>query len=161
MASVDCVLLILGGNHLKARTQRPAIGDFSLAVCVICSPNGLSSAYGIAKKNRAQGNGRDSLNIVPSGGCLMHFNWKFLGRNDRRFAASYGRKPQTSPAEFKAALKHYGFRVVRAKIEDATCNVQGSWSAVLRGHIAIDYRRPYRRDRKRQSRIEPSLPRLR
>jgi hypothetical protein len=32
----------------------------------------------------------------------------------------FGTKPQMSLAEFNAALKHYGFRIVRAKIEDAT-----------------------------------------
>jgi hypothetical protein len=58
----------------------------------------------------------------------------------KRFAASYGSKPQMSSAEFKAALKDHGFRVVRAKIEDATGKCPGvSWSAVLRGRTAIDY----------------------
>jgi hypothetical protein len=52
----------------------------------------------------------------------------------KRFAASYGSKPQMSSADFKAALKDHGFRVVRAKIEDATGKCPGvSWSAVLRG----------------------------
>jgi hypothetical protein len=37
-------------------------------------------------------------------------------------------------AEFAAALKHHGFRVVRAKIEDATGQCPGiRWTAVLRG----------------------------
>ncbi len=58
----------------------------------------------------------------------------------KRFAASYGSKPQMSSAEFKAALKDNGFRVVRAMIEDATGKCPGvSWSAVLRGRAAIDY----------------------
>jgi hypothetical protein len=47
--------------------------------------------------------------------------------------ATSGIKPQMSSAEFNAALKHHGFRVVRAKIEDATGKCPGvSWSAVLR-----------------------------
>ena len=58
----------------------------------------------------------------------------------KRVIASYGRKPQMSSAEFSAALKRHGFRVVRAKIEDATGRCPGvSWSAVLRGRTAIDY----------------------
>jgi hypothetical protein len=37
-------------------------------------------------------------------------------------------------AEFAAALKAHGFRVVKAKIEDATAQSRGiSWTAVLRG----------------------------
>ena len=52
----------------------------------------------------------------------------------------FGSKPQMSLAEFNAALKHHGFRIVRAKIEDATGKCPGaSWSAVLRGRTAIDY----------------------
>jgi hypothetical protein len=47
--------------------------------------------------------------------------------------------PQMSLAEFKAALKRHGFRVVRAKIEDRTGKCPGvRWSAVLRGRT-IDY----------------------
>src|SRR6516225_2126037 len=63
------------------------------------------------------------------------------GRIDmKRVIASYGSKPQMSLAEFSAALKRHGFRVVRAKIEDATGRCPGvSWSAVLRGRTAIDY----------------------
>jgi hypothetical protein len=58
----------------------------------------------------------------------------------KRVAVSYGSKPQISAAEFNAALKRPGFRVVRAKIEDATGNCPGvRWSAVLRGRTAIDY----------------------
>jgi hypothetical protein len=58
----------------------------------------------------------------------------------KRVGASYGSKPQMSSAEFNAALKRHGFRVVRAKIEDATGKCPGvSWSAVLRGRTAIDY----------------------
>jgi hypothetical protein len=54
--------------------------------------------------------------------------------------ATFGSKPQMSRAEFDAALKRHGFRVVRAKIEDATGKCPGvSWSAVLRGRAAIDY----------------------
>jgi hypothetical protein len=54
--------------------------------------------------------------------------------------STFGIKPQMSSAEFNAALKHHGFRVVRAKIEDATGKCPGvSWSAVLRGRTAIDY----------------------
>jgi hypothetical protein len=66
---------------------------------------------------------------------------KFFGRNDvKRFGATSGSKPQMSSAEFNAALKHHGFRVVRAKIEDSTGKCPGiSWSAVLRGRTAIDY----------------------
>jgi hypothetical protein len=44
-------------------------------------------------------------------------------------------------AEFAAALKHYGFRVVRAKIEDATGRCRGvRWPAVLRGP-SVDHSR--------------------
>ena len=58
----------------------------------------------------------------------------------KRFAARFGSKPQMSLAEFNAALKQSGFRVVRAKIEDATGKCPGvSWAAVLRGRTAIDY----------------------
>jgi hypothetical protein len=58
----------------------------------------------------------------------------------KRVVATYGSKPQMSSAEFNAALKRHGFRVVRAKIEDATGKCPGfSWSAVLRGRTAIDY----------------------
>jgi hypothetical protein len=47
--------------------------------------------------------------------------------------------PQMSLAEFKAALKRHGFRVVRTKIEDGTGKCPGvRWSAVLRGR-RIDY----------------------
>jgi hypothetical protein len=47
--------------------------------------------------------------------------------------------PQVSLAEFNAALKRYGFRVVRAKIEDAMGKCPGvRWSAVFRGRT-IDY----------------------
>lgn len=49
--------------------------------------------------------------------------------------------PQMSAAEFAAALKTNGFRVVRAKIEDATGQCPGiRWSAVLRGS-AVDRNR--------------------
>jgi hypothetical protein len=52
----------------------------------------------------------------------------------------FGSKPQMSSAEFNAALKRHGFRVVRAKIEDATGKCPGvSWSAVFRGRTAVDY----------------------
>jgi hypothetical protein len=45
-----------------------------------------------------------------------------------------------SSADFNAALKRNGFRIVRAKIEDATGKCPGvSWSAALRGRTAIDY----------------------
>jgi hypothetical protein len=57
----------------------------------------------------------------------------------KQFSASVS-KPQMSAAEFNAALKRHGFRVVRAMIEDATGKCPGvSWSAVLRGRTAIDY----------------------
>jgi hypothetical protein len=43
-------------------------------------------------------------------------------------------QPQMTAAQFAAALKHHGFRVVRAKIEDATGRCPGiRWPAVLRG----------------------------
>jgi hypothetical protein len=46
-----------------------------------------------------------------------------------------------SAAEFAAALKTHGFRVVRAKIEDAMGQCPGiRWSAVLRG-AAVDRNR--------------------
>jgi hypothetical protein len=42
--------------------------------------------------------------------------------------------PQMSIAEFKAALKRHGFRVVRTKIEDGMGKCPGvRWSAALRG----------------------------
>jgi hypothetical protein len=45
-------------------------------------------------------------------------------------------------AEFAAALKANGFRIVKAKIEDATGRCPGvSWTAVLRGRSAVDYPR--------------------
>jgi hypothetical protein len=47
----------------------------------------------------------------------------------KRVGASYGSKPQMSSAEFNAALKRHGFRVVRAKIEDATG--QMSWRQLV------------------------------
>jgi hypothetical protein len=54
---------------------------------------------------------------------------------------SAGYLPQMSAAEFAAALKTHGFRVVRAKIEDATGQCSGiRWSAVLRG-AAVDRNR--------------------
>jgi hypothetical protein len=64
-----------------------------------------------------------------------------LARIDmKRVTASYGSKLQMSSAEFSPALKRHGFRVVHAKIEDATGKCPGvSWSAVLRGRSAIDY----------------------
>jgi hypothetical protein len=44
-------------------------------------------------------------------------------------------------AEFAAALKHHGFRVVRAKIEDTTGQCSGiRWPAVLRGRT-VDHNR--------------------
>jgi hypothetical protein len=49
--------------------------------------------------------------------------------------------PQMSAAEFAAALKHHSFRVVRAKIEDATGRCPGvRWPAVLRGR-SVDHNR--------------------
>jgi hypothetical protein len=58
----------------------------------------------------------------------------------KRVVATFGSKPQMSLAEFNAALKRHGFRVVRAMIEDATGKCPGvRWSAVLRGRAAIDY----------------------
>jgi hypothetical protein len=46
-----------------------------------------------------------------------------------------------SAAEFAAALKTHGFRIVRAKIEDATGQCPGiRWSAVPRG-TAVDRNR--------------------
>jgi hypothetical protein len=49
--------------------------------------------------------------------------------------------PQMTAKEFAAALKANGFRIVRAKIEDATGRCPGvRWSAVLRGS-AIDRNR--------------------
>ena len=50
--------------------------------------------------------------------------------------------PQMTAAEFAAALKHHGFRVVRAKIEDATGRCPGivRWPAVLRGR-SVDHNR--------------------
>jgi hypothetical protein len=48
---------------------------------------------------------------------------------------------KTTAAEFSAALKVHGFRVVNAKIEDATGRCPGiSWTAVLRGRI-VDHAR--------------------
>jgi hypothetical protein len=74
----------------------------------------------------------------------------------KRVVATYGSTPQMSSAEFHAALKRHGFRVVRAKIEDATGKCQGvSWSAVLRGRAAIDYNK---RSRKSSPLAIPSLP---
>ena len=50
--------------------------------------------------------------------------------------------PQMTAAEFAAALKHHGFRVVRAKIEDATGRCPGiRWPAVFRGPNAVDRNR--------------------
>jgi hypothetical protein len=61
---------------------------------------------------------------------------KFQMKNARGSAP-----PQMSAAEFAAALKTHGFRVVRAKIEDATGQCPGiRWSAVLRG-AAVDRNR--------------------
>jgi hypothetical protein len=58
----------------------------------------------------------------------------------KRVVAIFGSKPQMSSAEFNAALKRHGFRVVRAMIEDATGKCPGvRWSAVLRGRTAVDY----------------------
>jgi hypothetical protein len=49
--------------------------------------------------------------------------------------------PQMTAAEFAAALKVNGFRIVKAKIEDATGRCPGvSWTAVLRGR-AVDRNR--------------------
>jgi hypothetical protein len=49
--------------------------------------------------------------------------------------------PQITAPEFAAALKTNGFRVVRAKIEDATGQCPGiRWSAVLRGKT-VDHSR--------------------
>jgi hypothetical protein len=50
--------------------------------------------------------------------------------------------PQMSAAEFAAALKRNGFRIVRAKIEDATGRCPGiRWAAVFRGPNAVDRNR--------------------
>ena len=50
--------------------------------------------------------------------------------------------PQMTAAEFAAALKTHGFRVVRAKIEDATGQCPGiRWPAVLRGRNVVDRNR--------------------
>jgi hypothetical protein len=50
--------------------------------------------------------------------------------------------PQMTAAEFAAALKQNGFRVVRAKIEDATGRCPGvRWPAVLRGRGVVDRNR--------------------
>jgi hypothetical protein len=49
--------------------------------------------------------------------------------------------PQMTAAEFAAALKQNGFRVVRAKIEDATGRCPGiRWPAVFRGR-SVDHNR--------------------
>jgi hypothetical protein len=49
--------------------------------------------------------------------------------------------PQMTAAEFAAALKRHGFRVVRAKIEDASGRCPGvRWPAVLRGR-SVDHNR--------------------
>src|SRR5450432_1430512 len=57
----------------------------------------------------------------------------------KRVVATYGSTPQMSSAEFHTALKRHGFRVVRAKIEDATGKCPGvRWSAVFRGRT-VDY----------------------
>src|SRR5271155_977069 len=49
--------------------------------------------------------------------------------------------PQMTAAEFAAALKTSGFRVVRAKIEDTTGQCPGvRWPAILRG-TSIDRNR--------------------
>src|SRR5271155_5781906 len=49
-------------------------------------------------------------------------------------ARSAASVPQMTAAEFAAALKTNGFRVVRAKIEDTTGQCPGvRWPAVLRG----------------------------
>jgi hypothetical protein len=49
--------------------------------------------------------------------------------------------PQMTAVEFAAALKQNGFRVVRAKIEDATGRCPGvRWPAVLRGR-SVDHNR--------------------
>jgi hypothetical protein len=51
-------------------------------------------------------------------------------------------EPQMTAAEFAAALKRYGFRVVRAKIEDATGQCPGiRWAAVFRGRNVLDRNR--------------------
>jgi hypothetical protein len=58
----------------------------------------------------------------------------------KRVVAVFGSKTQMSAAEFNAALKRHGFRVVRAKIEDATGKCPGvSWSAIFIGRAAVDY----------------------
>src|ERR1700683_1559832 len=50
--------------------------------------------------------------------------------------------PQMTAAELAAALKQNGFRVVRAKIEDATGRCPGiRWPAVFRGPNAVDRNR--------------------
>jgi hypothetical protein len=50
--------------------------------------------------------------------------------------------PQMTAAEFAAALKQNGFRVVRAKIEDGTGRCPGiRWPAVFRGPNAVDRNR--------------------
>jgi hypothetical protein len=49
--------------------------------------------------------------------------------------------PQMTAAEFAAALKQNGFRVVKAKIEDATGRCPGiRWPAILRGR-SVDHNR--------------------
>jgi len=54
---------------------------------------------------------------------------------------SVGSEPQMTAAEFAAALKTHGFRVVRAKIEDTTGGCPGvRWPAILRG-TSIDRNR--------------------
>jgi catechol 2,3-dioxygenase-like lactoylglutathione lyase family enzyme len=51
--------------------------------------------------------------------------------------------PQMTAAEFAAALRHHGFRVIRAKIEDATGRCPGvRWPAVLRGQ-SVDHNRTF------------------
>jgi hypothetical protein len=53
-----------------------------------------------------------------------------------------GFEPQMTAAEFAAALKTHGFRVVKAKIEDATGQCPGiRWAAVFRGRNVVDRNR--------------------
>ena len=64
-----------------------------------------------------------------------------LMAREMKNAREAGFLPQMTVAEFGAALKANGFRVVRAKIEDATGQCPGvRWPAVLR-RKRVDYNR--------------------
>jgi hypothetical protein len=70
----------------------------------------------------------------PSGGRKLNAKCETV-RHLRRF----GRRIECAAAEFAAALKQNEFRVVRAKIEDATGRCPGvRWPAVLRGR-SVDH----------------------